>query len=591
VNATIQSSATGSLSNTATVTEDAGVTDPNQANNSATDTDTLTPQADLSITKTDGVASEVPGTSITYTIVVTNNGPSDAPGTSVADTFPVTLTGVTFTSVAAGGATGNTNGSGNINDTLSMPTGSSVTYTVNATIQSSATGTLSNTATVAAGGGVTDPTPGNNTATDSDNLVPSADVTVDKNGPATVLAGGNITYTIDVSNAGPSDAQNLSLSDAVPAGTTFVSVTTPAGWVRTDAVPVGGTGTITFTAASLAAAATSNFTFVVNVPSGTATGTIVTNTVTVTSATADPNTPNTDSVNTTVQNNADLAISKIRSPNTASIDAGTNVTYTIDVINNGPSPATSVTFSDSVPAGLEVVSQTNPAGWSCNTLAVGSNGTITCTKASMANGEIAQLIVVAKVSCSTANGATIANSASIGAVSPPDNVPGNNTAGTSFTVSNPPVTVTASVAISELPQNSHDLINVGLAALASGGTTNCPPGPLTVQVFGDEDDQTPTKKNEVFSPDAKDLVPGVGTLRLRGERVDTGNGRVYLIVVRSGSAFATVTVIVPKSSSAANLAAVQAEAAAAKSFADANNGNAPAGYFVIGDGPVIGPKQ
>jgi len=127
--------------------------------------------------------------------------------------------------------------------------------------------------------------------------------------------------------------------------------------------------------------------------------------------------------------------------------------------------------------------------------------------------------------------------------------------------------------------------------LASGGTTNCPAGPLTVQVFGDEDDQTPTKKNEVFSPDAKDLVPGVGTLRLRSERVDTGNGRVYLIVVRSGSAFATVTVIVPKSSSAANLAAVQAEAAAAKSFADANNGNAPAGYFVIGDGPVIGPKQ
>jgi hypothetical protein len=73
--------------------------------------------------------------------------------------------------------------------------------------------------------------------------------------------------------------------------------------------------------------------------------------------------------------------------------------------------------------------------------------------------------------------------------------------------------------------------------------------------------------------------------------VDSGDGRVYLIVVRSGSAFATVTVVVPKSSSTANVNAVLAEAAAAKAFADANNGAAPAGYFVIGDGAIIGPKQ
>jgi len=143
--------------------------------------------------------------------------------------------------------------------------------------------------------------------------------------------------------------------------------------------------------------------------------------------------------------------------------------------------------------------------------------------------------------------------------------------------------------MSQLPQNSHDLINVGLSALASGGTTNCPPGPLTVQVFGDEDDQTPTNGGAVFSPDAKDIA--VGTLRLRGERVDSGNGRVYLIVVRSGSSFATDTVVAPKSASPANVASVNSQAAAAKSFADANNGAPPAGYFVIGDGPIIGNKQ
>ena len=52
------------------------MTDPDPADNNASDTDTLTPQADLAITKTDGVTSAVPGTPDTYTIVVSNAGPS-----------------------------------------------------------------------------------------------------------------------------------------------------------------------------------------------------------------------------------------------------------------------------------------------------------------------------------------------------------------------------------------------------------------------------------------------------------------------------------------------------------------------------------
>ena len=74
----ISSAAAGTLSNTATVATPAGVTDPTPGNNSATDTDTLTPQADLTISKTDGVTSVVPGQSDSYTIVVSNDGPSNA---------------------------------------------------------------------------------------------------------------------------------------------------------------------------------------------------------------------------------------------------------------------------------------------------------------------------------------------------------------------------------------------------------------------------------------------------------------------------------------------------------------------------------
>jgi hypothetical protein len=73
-------------------------------------------------------------------------------------------------------------------------------------------------------------------------------------------------------------------------------------------------------------------------------------------------------------------------------------------------------------------------------------------------------------------------------------------------------------------------------------------------------------------------------------------GRIYLIVVKATDAagtagFATTAVVVPKSTSAASVASANNQAAAAVAFANANNGNPPAGYFVIGDGPVIGPMQ
>jgi hypothetical protein len=249
-----------------------------------------------------------------------------------------------------------------------------------------------------------------------------------------------------------------------------------------------------------------------------------------------------------------------------------------------------VTFTDTVPAGLVVNMQNDPAGWTCNSV-VGGNGTITCTKSGMANGETATLTVAATIGCNVANNASINNTATVSAASPADANTANNTANASFTVNNPAPVVTASVTTSQLPQNSHDLINVGLAASATDGPCGTPT--ITVQVFGDEDDQTPTN-DTVFSPDAKDLASG--TLRLRAERVNSGNGRVYLIVVKATDAagqtgFATLTVVVSKSNSPANTSAVLAEAAAAKAFADANNGAPPAGYFVIGDGPIIGDKQ
>jgi hypothetical protein len=146
--------------------------------------------------------------------------------------------------------------------------------------------------------------------------------------------------------------------------------------------------------------------------------------------------------------------------------------------------------------------------------------------------------------------------------------------------------LTSSVAVTSLSQTNGDLFNVGLSATANE------PATFNVQVFGDEDDQTPTSTTPltVHSPDAKDIA--VGTLRLRGERVNSGDGRVYLVVVTATDLFGNAsrachTVVVPKNKKGD----VDAQAAAAKAFCEANNGAPPAGYFVIGDGPIIGPKQ
>jgi len=173
--------------------------------------------ADLQITKTDGVTSAVPGQSITYTIVASNAGASDDPDVSLVDTFPDDLS-CTWTSEEAGGASGNTEiGSDDLAETLNMPSGSSVTYTASCDIDPAATGTLQNTATVTAS--ITDPNPGNNSDTDDDTvLMPEADLAVTKNdGACHAIPGEILTYTIQVTNPGPSDVVAAWVEDPFPA--------------------------------------------------------------------------------------------------------------------------------------------------------------------------------------------------------------------------------------------------------------------------------------------------------------------------------------------------------------------------------------
>src|SRR5205823_13516643 len=101
----------------------------------------------------------------------TNAGPSSIAGAGLQDHLPRTFTGLTCTATQSGGATGFTSrGSGDVSQTLAMPSGSHITYRATGTISASATSSISNTATVSVPTGVIDPNTANNTATDTDTL-------------------------------------------------------------------------------------------------------------------------------------------------------------------------------------------------------------------------------------------------------------------------------------------------------------------------------------------------------------------------------------------------------------------------------------
>ncbi len=366
---TVLSTATGSLTTTATVSAPSGITDPNTSNNVATDTETLgnASQADLQITNSENATSYAAGTNVTYTIVASNAGPGNVTGASIADTFPATLTGVAYTVTTTGGASDTTHasgGTGNLGESVNLPSGSTITYVVTGSLPSStAAGSLSDTATITAPGGVTDPNTANNTATASATITNVADLAVtNTSSPATVNAGGAVSYTVVVNNTGPSNVTGATVTDTFPGTLTGITYTVTANGGAADTThPASGSGNL---AETVNLPSGGSLTYVVSgtVNAGAASGTLTTTaSVTAPSGSSDPNTSNnvastSQTINGASAASADLSITNV--PSSTSVSAGATVTYTVIVHNGGASAVTGATVTDTFPSGLTGVSYT-----------------------------------------------------------------------------------------------------------------------------------------------------------------------------------------------------------------------------------------
>jgi uncharacterized repeat protein (TIGR01451 family) len=249
LSALIDSAATGPLVNEFCVTMPAGTT--NVGASCASDTDTLTPQADLLVVKSNGADVVVAGTSVVYTITVENLGPSDAPGTLVSDLLPPELAGATWACTPTGGAACAPAGAGDIAETVAIPAGDGLVFALAAAIPADAVGAVTNTATVTPAAGVTDLAPGNNSSTDSDPIVHVADLAVVKTADRAVYdLLDPIVFTVTVTNSGSSTALGVSVVDVLLPGVAAVAAA-GTGWscaVDTVADP----DVVTCTAAELA---------------------------------------------------------------------------------------------------------------------------------------------------------------------------------------------------------------------------------------------------------------------------------------------------------------------------------------------------
>ena len=334
-------------------------------NTPGNDTTDVPPEADLEIIKRVSDKTTDKGNIITWTVVVTNMGPDAATNVYVKDTLPVGL--VYNAHVATKGLFDSNTLTWYIN---ALNNGESATLTIN-TLVNVTDETLTNIVTVT--NDVYDPNENNNKANNT--------TTVDKELPADlevmkIVSNANphkgdvIEWHIIVTNNGPGDAKDVTVTDKLPAGLKFISA---------DGNYDADTGVWT-----IGELANREFKTLVIKTSVEITNANITNVAVVSSTTPDNNPDNNkDNDTTEIKPEADVKVVKFVSNPTPS--EGDIITWTIIVTNLGPDTADNVVVNESLPEGLTLVSARGSKGaysddiWNIGTLENGEIATLTLT--------------------------------------------------------------------------------------------------------------------------------------------------------------------------------------------------------------------
>ena len=358
--------------------------------------------ADLTVRKEASSGTVLAGNELTYTIWITNSGPLPAQNVRVTDTLPGGMTWIASTP-SQGTCTTLTCDLGTLNP------GGVATVNIRVRVNSNTSeGTLANQVIV---GTDTPDDPANNTATVSTAVQTQADLSLTlRDEPDPVVAGTLLTYTLTLTNAGPSDARGVQVTLTLPSGLTILGLSPSQGTCGMSTcalgdVPAGGTATLLLQA---------------RVNAGTPAGSL-TLSAQASASTPDPNPANnTAAETTTVQTQADLALTMNDAPDP--VLAGAWLTYTLTLANTGPSDAQSVAVELALPDGV------TPIAWIPSQ---GSCADATCTLGTLPAGNIARITVTTQVNSRILPGTTLSAIARATSTTPDPNS-ANNTA-TAFT--------------------------------------------------------------------------------------------------------------------------------------------------------------
>jgi len=399
----VASSRTGDLVTTASASSTTN--DPDNTDNSATQTETQSSLADVTLMITDGVSTYAPGSSVLYTFNMSNVGPSDGADPRFVFSAPAGSNITGWTCSASGGMVcPNTSGIGNIDESGIGPfiSGSSAVFVVTLATDSNRSGDLvaSGALTTAS----TDPNLANNTPSDTNSVNLSSDysITID-DAAGSYTPGGSTVYSVTVSNNGPSDSSGASFTMTTPG-----IVANSQSWTCSGngCSAASGSGDIAATLGTMASGQSAIYSVSLTIDGAQSGNLLATAAV---SLAADANAANDSATDTdSINSSSDISVTLNDATTSYVPGSGETKTYTLSVINNGPSSASNISVSMTAPGSNTI------GNWSCTNCGGNSgSGNIADSIASLASGVTAVYTVPMTLDVATTGDLVVTASASI----------------------------------------------------------------------------------------------------------------------------------------------------------------------------------